>query len=1228
MNERIVRMLLAATTAAAAVSMPNLSHAATMEGTPAVFISEVAWAGSSLSSVDEWLELSNLSDTSVDIGGWTVAGAAASGGSLAIPAGSVIAPHSTFLIANYDQDNAKSVLDRKPDHVTASVSLSNSALSLVLLDASGAVRDAAGNGSAPLAGSVGGSGGRSAAMARRGPVTDGTRADAWAAATESSGFDAGTADLGTPGTLEPWFVPTPAPATETADVASAEVIANDAAPSEPIEIPPVVAAEQAPTPAEQPVASEPKAIEVSDAASGSVEIVAVPMGEPATESPMLVPQPTATNTLRINEFVSDATEEWIEIENASDAAVSLSGWSVTDASGKATALADEILAAGEYRIVTKPKGILNNDGDTISLIDPTGAVVDEIAYGTEEIPAPKKTESAARGEDGSWSVATTPTPGAENESAPTVPATETNTEETPTPETIEPLGTQDDSVPTQPAIVIPEVQAPIDAVPVEPVGTPDPIVATEQTTATPVETETTTTSVQPVATLLINEFVSDATEEWIEILNAGAAAVSLAGWSVTDASGKATLLADELLGAGGYAIVMKPKGILNNDGDTISLIDPTGAVIDEIVYGTEEIPAPKKTESAARNADGSWGVATTPTPGAANATAAESTGTASLVETTSAAQTETATIPDETFSEASQPSAMVETASADGANGNSAPTHFPSGTLLINEFASDAEDEWIEILNPYNNVIPLAGWSVTDASGKATFLPDQLLGMGQLFIVSNPKGVLNNDGDTIALLDPTGVVVDEIVYGTEEIPAPKKTESTARDTDGSWARTATLTPGAENAFPHPVVESATAVTAETAATATTVASTESSDAATEATSTAPAPWSGPLTLRLSELYPNTSGDDASEEFIEIENTGDADIDLQGWSIADASGKTFAAADSLVIAPHAFLALSRELTRITLNNDDDTVTLIAPNGTVVDTQTYAHAQNSSSLSLLGSDWSWSGTPTPNASNAVLADAVSSHGSSASGSGRGISAGTIRRSVEGTVLVAPGVLNSQTFYVQTEDGGTQVYKSDGDFPALAEGDVVLISGTQTVARGEERLKVAKTDIVRVLASGDPVEPEETTIAELSDKDNGRLVRVLGTVVTRSGDRVTVEDGASQISVRVADGTGIDASSAFVRGTRIRVTGILTVAAGKLTLLPRSPADVESLAAELPPAALATAAAPTGNQSAADRDATTAAAITVGVALLLSAYSARKFGPKFLLWYAKSRALRAAA
>lgn len=150
--------------------------------------------------------------------------------------------------------------------------------------------------------------------------------------------------------------------------------------------------------------------------------------------------PIKTETIRysldqavINEFMSDPGDdevEWIELYNNINQEIDLSGWKIIDGSGAVTNLSGKIGSVGDSRffIVEKPKGALNNDGDTIVLRDSTGNIIDQVAYGdwsgnaAKNAPAADDPDSTARLIDGQnsfnnnydFTVTAKPTKGREN----------------------------------------------------------------------------------------------------------------------------------------------------------------------------------------------------------------------------------------------------------------------------------------------------------------------------------------------------------------------------------------------------------------------------------------------------------------------------------------------------------------------------------------------------------------------------------------------------------------------------------------------------------------------------------------------------------------------------------------------------------------------------------------------------------------------------------------------
>ncbi|MDP3953280.1 MAG: lamin tail domain-containing protein [bacterium] len=93
-------------------------------------------------------------------------------------------------------------------------------------------------------------------------------------------------------------------------------------------------------------------------------------------------------------------------------------------------------------------------------------------------------------------------------------------------------------------------------------------------------------------------------------------------------------------------------------------------------------------------------------------------------------------------------------------------------------------------------------------------------------------------------------------------------------------------------------------------------------------------------ILIKELLPNPTGSDEKGEWIRLINDGDESASSKGLSLADESGKTFSLSAVEPIAPGETVELGRPLTKITLNNDGDTVFLRASNGEVIDELTYA------------------------------------------------------------------------------------------------------------------------------------------------------------------------------------------------------------------------------------------------------------------------------------------------
>ncbi|MEK7631607.1 MAG: lamin tail domain-containing protein [Patescibacteria group bacterium] len=125
----------------------------------------------------------------------------------------------------------------------------------------------------------------------------------------------------------------------------------------------------------------------------------------------------------------------------------------------------------------------------------------------------------------------------------------------------------------------------------------------------------------------------------------------------------------------------------------------------------------------------------------------------------------------------------------------------------------------------------------------------------------------------------------------------------------------------------------------------------------------------PHTLLITEILPDPKGADATEEFIEILNTGEAPVELVGWKLQDVSTSKYLFTTGS-LAPGAYRSVKRPESGIALNNTNgETVTLTAPDGVVTSTVSFTgSALEGQSYAFIDNQWKWTGTPTPGLKNA--------------------------------------------------------------------------------------------------------------------------------------------------------------------------------------------------------------------------------------------------------------------
>lgn len=265
------------------------------------------------------------------------------------------------------------------------------------------------------------------------------------------------------------------------------------------------------------------------------------------------------------------------------------------------------------------------------------------------------------------------------------------------------------------------------------------------------------------------------------------------------------------------------------------------------------------------------------------------------------------------------------------------PPAFADSTLLINEilpYPSSGEKEWIEFFNPEDQSQQISGYKLTEetASGNTVIhsLPEFTLTPTSTCYYQFSTNSLNNDQDTVTLLDSNNIVLDSYSY-----QKTVQNKSFARIPDGSvWSaeaapsRTGLCGPSEVTSSPSPQ-----------------------------------------LNVKLWEFMPNpTKGD---KEWVELFNDSSQPADVGGLQIDDIDGGStpLIIPDGTVIPALGFLVFTLESK---FNNEGDSVRLLNPNGSVIETGDYQNSiEEVSYAKTAQNNWAQTSTPTPNGPNQITA-----------------------------------------------------------------------------------------------------------------------------------------------------------------------------------------------------------------------------------------------------------------
>lgn len=508
--------------------------------------------------------------------------------------------------------------------------------------------------------------------------------------------------------------------------------------------------------------------------------------------------------------------------------------------------------------------------------------------------------------------------------------------------------------------------------------------------------------------------------------------------------------------------------------------------------------------------------------------------------------------------------------------------------IKINEIVSDPEDgnEWVELYNLATSGLNLAGGVICDNTGKSCKTTTGTIGsVGWLVVDLGTNRYLNNDKDSVILKNPVSEIIDSVSYGLN-LSAPIKGQSLTRkldgidiDSDSDWSITIQPTAGSANMIvvpSQPVVNySSGGVASQSIKQVQNVSQTDkptvkqATSSIIIASTTSSTVFVAVGQVIISELFPDPLGSDNEQEYIAIKNLSSSTIDLQGWRLSD-SARSFAL--SGYILPEQTIIWERATTSLALNNTQpEVVSLVDWQGQLVDKVNYDQAGEGQIYKRVGEEWWWVD---------AIAGPIESHETDkiedkepSTTLAMEMNLAQVRKAepgelvkVSGIVSVLPGVFASHYYYITDSFSGIQVYNYQKEFPVLAVGDKVEVTGEVSEAYGMKRIKAKDKTGVVVKQRGLSLAVGSSSLAGLDESRLGGLIKIKGIITELKSSYMYVDDGSGEIMVNFKTGAKIDAKK-FKKGENIEVIGILEQGRKEWQLWPRSPGDIKLLSLSEP-------------------------------------------------------------
>jgi len=301
--------------------------------------------------------------------------------------------------------------------------------------------------------------------------------------------------------------------------------------------------------------------------------------------------------------------------------------------------------------------------------------------------------------------------------------------------------------------------------------------------------------------------------------------------------------------------------------------------------------------------------------------------------------------------------------------------------------------------------------------------------------------------------------------------------------------------------------------------------------------------------------------------------------LNGWTLDDieTGGSAPFIIKDVKIPANSYYVFNQLETKISLNNDKDSVILKNVEAVTVSSYSYQSSQKGISWSYFEDGWEETTKPTPFEKNVkVEAEQVSPEAEKPLSSAaikkteeyKTVSLGDFvnlalksKVKIEGPVISMPGDFNEKTMYLD----GLQLYFSKADWPEITLGNKLSAQGSVSEASGERRLLISDKFDLKILEKGVIKDPIKLKSAEINSENLARLVELEGKFLEKKTNKLLFADETGEFIVYL-NSKFKTAVESLIIGQNYKVVGILTKADNEFRVNPRISEDIKVVEQEI--------------------------------------------------------------